>query len=233
MIDFYTWPTPNGRKPAIFFAETGLAHRVIPVDITKGEQFKPSFLALCPNNKIPVVVDPDGPDGRPLTLWESGTILEYLAEKTGRFLPAEGQARWVVKQWLMFQMAGVGPMFGQHGHFHRYAPEKIPYAIERYRREAMRLYDVMNARLKEVEYLGGDYSIADMATYPWAVTYERRGMSIEDYPQVKRWLAAVGDRPAVQRGMKILAERETPVAGPISEEHRRAYFGDLQYTRRS
>ncbi|MBM3503138.1 MAG: glutathione S-transferase family protein [Alphaproteobacteria bacterium] len=232
MIDFYTWPTPNGRKPAIFFAETALAHRVIAIDITKGEQFHSTFLKINPNHKIPAIVDPAGPEGRPLVLFESGTILEYLAEKTGRFLPRGGAARWIVKQWLMFQMAGVGPMFGQHGHFHRYAPEKIPYAIERYRRETLRLYDVMNARLKDAEFLGGDYSIADMATYPWAVTYERRGMSLDDFPHVKRWIGAMAARPAVAQGMSILADREAP-PGPITAEHRAAYFGDLQYQRRS
>lgn len=232
MIDLYYWPTPNGKKVSIMMEETGLPHKLIPLDITKGEQFEPEFLKISPNNKIPAIVDHEGPNNEPLPLFESGTILEYLAGKSGKLMPKNARGMWVTRQWVMFQMGNFGPMWGQHGHFTHYAPEKVPYAIERYTKEALRLLDVVNYRLKEVEYLAGDeYTIADIATYPWAVTYERRDIDIGEYPHVERWLKAVGDREAVQRGMDWLSDsdkRDNP-----SKEHLETYFGGKQYERRS
>ena len=232
MLDLYTWPTPNGRKIHMMVEELGIPYTVKPVNITKGEQFDPAFLAINPNHKIPAAIDWKGPGGKPIVLFESATILEYLAEKHGQFLPQEARARWTVKQWLYFQMGGVGPMFGQQGHFNRYAPEPIPYAQNRYDNEVKRLYDVMNRRLGDVPYLGGDYSIADMATYPWAMGWETRKVDMADFPNVQRWLAAIAARPATTRAWAILNDNVTK-PGPISEEHRRAYFGDMQYQKRS
>ena len=232
MIDLYYWPTPNGRKVSIMMEETGLPHKLIALDITKGEQFEPDFLKISPNNKIPVIVDNEGPNNQPLTLFESGTILEYLAGKSGKLMPKSAREMWITRQWVMFQMANFGPMWGQHGHFTHYAPEKVPYAIDRYTKEALRLLDVVNHRLKEVAYLASDeYTIADVALYPWAITWERRGIDISDYPEVERWLDAVGSRDAVQRGMTWLSDsdkRDTP-----SKEHLESYFGNKQYERRS
>jgi len=207
MIDLYTWTTPNGRKISIMLEETGVPYRVIPVNLGKGQQFTPEFTALNPNQRIPVIVDHDA-EGGPLTVIESGAILVYLGEKTGRFLPRDVHPRSQVIQWLMFQMGGIGPMLGQAGHFANQAPEKIPYAIQRYINESVRLIGVLNTRLAAHEFLGGEYSIADMATYPWviagwsvfkAMMPERVG----DYGNVQRWLDAVGARPAVQRGMQV------------------------------
>ncbi len=203
MIDLYTWSTPNGRKISIMLEECGLPYRVHPVDITKGEQHRPEFVAISPNAKIPAIVDGEGPDGKPMALFESGAILIYLAEKTGRFLSGEARTRYVTLQWLMFQMGGVGPMFGQAHHFLRFAPEPVPYAIERYGKEARRLYGVLDARLKDVPYLPGEYSIADMATYPWVARHEWQGIDLGDFPQVKAWFERVGGRPAVQKGMGV------------------------------
>jgi GST-like protein len=204
MIDLYTWTTPNGRKVSIMLEELGLPYRVHKIDIGKGEQFKPEFVAINPNSKIPAIVDPEGPGGKTLPLFESGAILIYLAEKAGRFLPADARERNVTLQWLMFQMGGVGPMFGQAHHFMRFAKEKIPYAIERYGKEAARLYGVMDGRLKEAAYLAGEsYTIADIATFPWAARHEWHGVSLNDFPAVKRWYDAIGQRPAVQRGMAV------------------------------
>jgi len=232
MIDLYYWPTPNGRKVSIMMEETGLPHKLIPLDITKGEQFEPDFLKISPNNKIPAIVDSEGPNNQPLTLFESGTILEYLAGKSGKLMPRSAREMWITRQWVMFQMANFGPMWGQHGHFTHYAPEKVPYAIERYTREALRLLDVVNFRLKESEYMAGeDYTIADIALYPWAVTWERRDIDIAEYPHVERWLNAVGEREAVRRGMTWLADsdkRDNP-----TKEHLESYFGNKQYERRS
>lgn len=231
MIDVYFWPTPNGRKVSIMFEETGLAHTLKPLDITRGEQFALDFLAISPNNRIPAIVDSDGPDGEPLALFESGVILEYLAHKSGMFMPKDERGQWITKQWLMFQMGNVGPMWGQQGHFVIYAPENVPYAIDRYTKEILRLLDVMNLRLRDAEFLAGDYTIADIATYPWIATYERREVSIEEFPHVKRWLDAIAARPGVQRGMAWLDDKERR-AKP-DKEHLAAYFGDQQYQRRS
>lgn len=203
MIDLYTWDTPNGRKVSIMLEESELPYEVHPVDIDKGEQFRPEFLAISPNNKIPAIVDRDGPDGKPYNLFESGAILMYLAEKTGKLLPTEMRARYDVIKWLMFQMGGIGPVFGQTHHFLRSAPEKIPYAIERFKKEVARLYGVMDRRLAGQEFLAGDYSIADIATYPWVARHERHQTRLEDFPHVKRWFDSIGARPAVQRGMAV------------------------------
>ena len=203
MIDLYTWSTPNGRKVSIMLEEVGLPYRVHAVDITKGEQHKPEFVAISPNAKIPAIVDPDGPDGQPIILFESGAILIYLAEKTGRFYSSDPRTRYVILQWLMFQMGGVGPMFGQAHHFMKFAPEPVPYAIERYGKETRRLYGVLDARLKEVPYLAGDYSIADIATYPWAARCEWHCVELADFPHVKAWFERIGARPAVQKGMVV------------------------------
>ncbi|MBF0269149.1 MAG: glutathione S-transferase N-terminal domain-containing protein [Alphaproteobacteria bacterium] len=203
MIDFYSWATPNGRKISIALEEMGLAYRLHKVDITKGEQFTPGFLALNPNNKIPVIQDQDGPDGQPITVFESGAILIYLAEKTGQFLPQDRRGRTLTLQWLMFQMGGLGPMLGQTHHFLHFAPEKVPYGIERYKGETKRLYGVLNRRLGEAAFMAGDYSIADMAAYPWIAVHPRQEIDIGDFPNVARWLAELSARPAVQRGMAV------------------------------
>jgi GST-like protein len=203
MIDLYTWTTPNGRKASIMLEEVDLPYRVHPINIGKGEQFAPSFVAISPNSKIPAIVDAEGPGGREIAMFESGAILIYLAEKTGMLLPTEPVRRLEALQWLMFQMGGVGPMFGQAHHFLRAAPEPVPYAIERYTKEAARLYGVLNARLAEREYLAGEYSIADIATYPWVARHEWHKVDLADHPNVARWYAAIGARPAVQRGMAV------------------------------
>lgn len=207
MIDVYTWPTPNGHKVHIMLEECGLPYRVHPINIGKGDQFKPEFLAISPNNKIPAIVDGEGPDGKPISLFESGAILVYLAEKTGRFLPATARERYAVLQWLMFQMGGVGPMLGQAHHFRVFAHDRIPYAIDRYTSEAKRLYGVIDRRLAEVPYLAGEtYSIADIATFPWLRSWEKQGISWADYPHAKRWFDAMAARPAVQAGVSVLAQ---------------------------
>lgn len=204
MITLYTWSTPNGYKASIALEELGLDYTVRPIDITRGEQLAPDFLALNPNHKIPVIVDDDGPGGRPITLIESGAILIYLAEKTGRLLPADPRARLEALQWLMFQMGGVGPMLGQAHHFLRFAPDVIPYAIERYSKEAGRIYGVLETRLAGREWLAGDdYSIADIATWPWIARHEWQGIDLARFPAVKRWFDAIAARPAVQRGRKV------------------------------
>ena len=203
-IDLYTWGTPNGRKISVMLEECGLPYNVHKIDIGKGDQFTPEFVAINPNSKIPAIVDPDGPGGRPLPLFESGAILIYLADKTGKFLPTDARQKYIVMEWLMFQMGGVGPMFGQAHHFMRFAPEKIPYGIERYGKETRRLYAVMDRRLGEAAYLaGGEYSIADIATYPWVSRYEYHQVNLADFPNVKRWFDGIGARPAVQRGMAV------------------------------
>ncbi|HMM55568.1 MAG TPA: glutathione S-transferase N-terminal domain-containing protein [Candidatus Desulfobacillus sp.] len=203
MIELYTWGTPNGRKVSIMLEECGLAYRVRKIDIMQGEQFTPAYLALNPNGKIPSIVDPDGPDGKPISLMESGAILIYLAGKTGRFLPAATRGKYEALQWLMFQMGGVGPTFGQAHHFLRFAPERIDYAISRYTRETARLYGVLDARLGQAAYLAGEYSIADMATYPWVARHDWQEIDLADYPNVRRWFKAIASRPAVQRGMAV------------------------------
>ncbi|NNM64385.1 MAG: glutathione S-transferase family protein [Burkholderiales bacterium] len=230
MIDLYSWPTPNGHKVHILLEELGLPYRVHGVNIGTGEQFKPEFLRISPNNKIPALVDPDGPGGTPITLFESGAMLIYLAEKTGRFLPASGTARYTTLQWLMWQMGGLGPMLGQAHHFRIYAPEKIDYAVGRYTNEAKRLYSVMDARLASCTYLAGDdYTIADMAAFPWCRSASNQGVDWADYPHAKRWFDAIAARPAVQRGVAVLAEQRKPL---LDEQARQNLFGAAQYQRR-
>ena len=203
MIDLYTWTTPNGRKVSIMLEELQLPYRVHTVNIGQNEQFRPEYLKINPNGKIPSIVDPDGPDGKPIALMESGAILIYLAGKTGKLLPAAVRDRYVALQWLMFQMGGVGPMFGQVHHFLRAAKEQVPYAIERYSNETRRLYGVLNERLKGHDYLAGEYSVADIATYPWVARHEWHRTDLGDFPHVQRWFGAISARPAVQRGMNV------------------------------
>jgi len=203
MIELYTWGTPNGRKVSVMLEECALAYNVHKINIGKDEQFAPEFLKLNPNGKIPAIVDSDGPDGKPISLMESGAILLYLASKTGQLLPADARSRWAVTEWLMFQMASVGPMFGQCHHFLRAAKEQIPYGIERYTREKDRLYGVPDKRLGEQAFLAGDYSIADIATYPWVSRHEWHKTDLAQYPNVKRWFDQISARPAVQRGMLV------------------------------
>jgi len=231
VIDVYTWPTPNGHKVHIMLEECGLPYAVHAVDIGAGDQFKPEFLAISPNNKMPAIVDSDGPDGKPISLFESGAILLYLAGKTGRFLPADVRGRYVALQWLMFQMGSIGPMFGQAHHFRAYARENVEYAVNRYTNEAKRLYGVMNRRLAETPYFAGDYGIADMAIFPWTRSYERQGVDINEYSNVKRWFDVIGARPAVQRALQVLADRRKPVA-QLDEKAREMLFGATQYARR-
>ena len=203
MIDLYTWTTPNGRKISIMLEELGLPYRVHAINIGKDDQFKPDYVKINPNSKIPSIVDPDGPDGKPISMMESGAILVYLADKTGKLLAKSGRPRYDALQWLMFQMGGVGPMFGQVHHFLRAAKEPVPYAIERYGKETKRLYGVLDDRLKDSSYLAGDYSIADIATYPWVARHEWHKTDLSDFPHVKRWYDAISARPAVQKGMNI------------------------------
>jgi GST-like protein len=229
-IDVHSWPTPNGHKVHIMLEECGLPYRAIPVNIGAGEQFRPAFLEISPNNKIPAIVDPDGPDGKPISLFESGAILVYLASKTGRFLPASDRAKFEVLQWLMFQMGGVGPMLGQAHHFRMYAPEKIAYAIDRYTNEARRLYGVIDKRLGKSEWLGGaEYSIADIATFPWLRSWQNQGVVLDEYPHLKRWFETMEARPAVQRGVKVLADLRKPIT---DDKAREVLFGSTQYQRR-
>jgi GSH-dependent disulfide-bond oxidoreductase len=206
VIDLYTWTTPNGRKVSIMLEELGLQYRVHPVNIGQNEQFRPEYVAINPNSKIPTLVDSDGPEGDPISLMESGAILIYLAEKSARFLPAAPRGRYVALQWLMFQMGGVGPIYGQVHHFLRAAKEQVPYAIERYKKETARLYGVLDARLKEHRYLADEYSIADIATYPWVARHEWHQTRLEDFPHVKRWFDEISARPAVSAGMKVPAQ---------------------------
>jgi len=206
-IALYYWPTPNGWKVSILLEELGLPYTVHPVNILAGDQFEADYRAINPNSKMPSIVDPDGPGGEPYPVFESGAILLYLAEKTGRFLPAEPRERYRAIQWLMFQMGGVGPMLGQAHHFRQYAPESIPYAIERYTQEAARLYGVLEEQLALQAYVAGEYSIADMAIFPWIVPYNKQGQDLADYPHLKRWFEAIQARPAVQRGLDLLADR--------------------------
>ena len=203
LIDLYTWSTPNGRKVSIMLEELALPYKAHAVDIGKGDQFQPDFVAVSPNSKIPAIVDSDGPGGKPYSLFESGAILLYLADKSGRFLPAEKSGRFEVIQWLMFQMGGVGPMFGQTHHFLRAAPDPVPYAIERYSKETRRLYGVLDKHLAGRQWLGTEYSVADMATYPWVARHEWHKVELADFPNVKHWFDAISERPAVQQGMKI------------------------------
>jgi GST-like protein len=227
MIEVYSWPTPNGQKVHIMLEECGLQYRVHPVDIGAGEQFAPDFLAISPNNTIPAITDADGPDGEPISLFESGAILLYLAGKTGHLMPADVRGKYEVLQWLMFQMGGVGPMLGQAHHFRIYAPEKLPYAIERYTNEARRLYGVINRRLAHATYIGGaEYSIADIAVFPWLRSWKNQGVEMADYPHLKGWFDEVGKRPAVQRGLEVLGQARRPLT---DEKARENLFGSAQY----
>jgi GSH-dependent disulfide-bond oxidoreductase len=230
MIDLYYWPTPNGHKITIFLEEAGLEYKIVPVNIRKGEQFAPDFLKINPNNRMPAIVDHEGPGGKPFSLFESGAILLYLAEKTGKFMPVEMRARYTVIQWLMFQMAGVGPMMGQAGHFRMAAPEKIPYAIERYVNESRRLFNVIEKQLGQTAaFLAGDYSIADMATYPWVVGIKREPEQLESRPNIRRWLEQIGERPAVKRGVAVMADLPQQ---PLDDEARSILYGSKQFERR-
>ena len=229
-IQVHTWPTPNGHKVHIMLEECALPYEAHAVDIGKGEQFAPEFLAISPNNKIPAITDPEGPDGRPISLFESGAILLYLAEKTGRLMPRDARARCDVLQWLMFQMGGVGPMLGQAHHFRLYAPEQLPYAIERYTNEARRLYGVIDRQLARHAFIAGaDYSIADIAIFPWLRSWQNQGVVLEEYTHVKAWFDALAARPAVQRGVAVLAERRKPLTG---DREREVLFGRTQYEKR-
>ena len=229
MINLYSWATPNGHKVHIMLEECGLAYRAIPVNIGSGEQFSPAFLTISPNNKIPALTDPDGPDGQPISLFESGAILLYLAAKTGRWLPEDLRERWEVLQWLMFQMGGLGPMLGQAHHFRIYAPEKLPYAVERYTNEARRLYGVLDKRLAKSRYIGcGEYSVADIAVFPWLRSWKNQGIDWADYPHLKGWFDEIAGRPAVQRGVEVLADLRKPLT---DEASRGVLFGSEQYKR--
>jgi GST-like protein len=211
--------------------EIGLPYNVHPIDIGAGDQFKPEFLKISPNNKMPAIVDPDGPDGQPISIFESGAILMYLAEKTGRFWPADMRRRYKVIEWLMFQMGGFGPLLGQAHHFRVYAPETIQYAVDRYTNEAGRLYRVLDTRLGEAEYLAGEeYSIADIACFPWSRSIERQGHKLDDFPNVKRWFEAIDARPAVQKGLELLKDKRQD--GPISQQAHEMMFGSSQYQAR-
>jgi GST-like protein len=227
MIDLYYWTTPNGHKVTMFLEETGLEYKIHPINIGKGEQFAPDFLRVSPNNRIPAIVDnaPQG-GGAPISVFESGAILLYLAEKTGRFIPTDIRGRVEVLQWLFWQMGGLGPMAGQNHHFGTYAPEKIPYAVERYQKETNRLYGVLNKRLADRAFMAGDhYTIADMASYPWIVPYERQGQKLEDFPNVKRWFEAIRARPATVRAYEI-TQTVNPQAGkPMGEAEKKVMFG--------
>lgn len=224
MIDLYYWTTPNGHKVTMFLEEAGLPYRIHPVNISKGEQFAPDFLAIAPNNRIPAIVDNDPKGGgAPVSLFESGAILLYLAEKTGKFIPTDLRGRAEALQWLFWQMGGLGPMAGQNHHFSQYAPEKIPYAIERYVKETNRLYGVLNKRLADREFIVGDYSIADMAAYPWVVPHERQGQKLEDFPHLKRWFEAIKARPATLRAYAKAAEINSQPT--VSEEAKKILFG--------
>ena len=230
MIELYSWPTPNGHKVHIMLEETGLPYTVHAVDIGAGAQFDKAFLAISPNNRIPAIVDTESADGKPISVFESGAILLYLAEKTGKFLPRDQRGRYEVMQWLMFQMGGIGPMLGQVHHFRAYAPEPIPYAIDRYTKEAGRLYGVVDRRLADRPFIAGDYSIADMAIFPWLRSWERQGVNIADYPNLKRWFDSIAARPAVERGVKVLSDLSR--SGPMDEKQREILFGATQYAKR-
>ncbi len=225
MIDLYYWTTPNGHKITIFLEEAGLPYKIHPINIGKGEQFQPDFLKISPNNRIPAIVDQKPADGgAAISVFESGAILLYLAEKSGKFIPSDIRGRTTVTEWLFWQMGGLGPMLGQNHHFSAYAPEKIPYAIDRYVKETNRLYGVLNKQLANHEYMAGEYSIADMASYPWIVPYERQGQKLEDFPHLKRWFHTMAARPAVVRAYERVKEVQA-VPAPMSDEDKKVLFG--------
>ena len=234
MIDLYFWMTPNGYKVTIMLEELGWKYNVIPVNIGKGDQFKPDFLKISPNNRMPALVDDDGPGGKPISVFESGAMLMYLAEKAGfQFMPQDMRRRYDVIQWLMFQMASVGPMLGQAHHFRRYAPEKIEYAVDRYTNEARRIYGVIDKRAGEAPYLAGEYSIADMATYPWLRTHNWQGQDLNDFPNLKRWYDSIEARPAVQRGLAVMKDEvERARDQPPDKSSWDILFGKKQFERR-
>ncbi|MDI1443799.1 glutathione S-transferase N-terminal domain-containing protein [Polyangium sp. 6x1] len=231
MIDLHYWPTPNGRKVSIMLEEVGLPYRVVPVNIGRGEQFKPEFLAISPNNRMPAIVDhdPEG-GGAPISVFESGAILVYLAEKTGRFMPKDARGRAETLQWLFWQMGGLGPMAGQAHHFRVYAPEKLEYAIDRYTKEVNRLYGVMDKRLSDRDYLAGDYSIADMAAWPWIVPWKAQGQNLDDFPHLKRWFDAIEARPAVERGRAVGRELVQNQSPTMDDEAKKVLFGQTAAT---
>jgi GST-like protein len=222
-IELHYWPTPNGHKITIFLEETGVPYVVRYVNIGRGEQFEPSFLKIAPNNRMPAIVDPEGPDGKPISVFESGAILQYLGRKFGRFYPADERRRTEVDQWLFWQMGGLGPMAGQAHHFRQYAPEKVPYAIERYTNEVNRLYGVMDRRLADRDFLAGDYSIADMASFPWTRSYRNQGQDLDDFPNLKRWFDAIAARPAVVRAVEVGQEHRRNLAD--DKEAQKMLFG--------
>jgi GST-like protein len=225
MIDLHYWTTPNGHKITMFLEEAGLPYRIFPVNIGKGDQFKPEFLAISPNNRIPAIVDNEPADGgEPVSVFESGAILLYLADKTGKLISSDPRRRVMTLEWLFWQMGGLGPMAGQNHHFAIYAPEKLPYAIKRYVDETNRLYGVLNKQLGKYEFIAGDYSIADIAAYPWIVPYERQGQTLDDFPNVKRWFHAIKERPATIRAYARAAEIN-PKQGPMTEEDKKVLFG--------
>lgn len=229
-IELYSWATPNGHKVHIMLEELGLAYNVHPINIGTGDQFDPEFLKISPNNKMPAIVDPEGPDGEPISVFESGAILIYLANKHGRFFPENPRDRYAVLQWLMWQMGGLGPFLGQAHHFRSYAPERIEYAYNRYTNEAKRLYGVLDKRLAEARYLAGDdYSIADIAAWPWTRYPDRQGVERDDYPNFKRWFDEIAERPAVQRGVEVLTELRSD---GFDDKAREVLFGATQYARR-
>ena len=231
MIDLYTWPTPNGHKVHIMLEELELPYNVIPINIGKGDQFDPEFLKISPNNKMPAMVDPDSPDGKPIAIFESAAILLYLAEKSGQLMPQDMRGRYAVMQWLMFQMGSVGPMLGQAHHFRGYAQDNLQYAVDRYTNEAGRIYNVIDNRLKESTWIASDdYTIADIAIFPWLRSYERQGQDLNEFPQLKKWFGAIEARPAVVRGVAVLAEARRQ--GELSDEERENLFGGAQYVRR-
>jgi GST-like protein len=236
MIDVYFWPTPNGYKVTWMLEEVGLKYNVVPVNIGAGDQFKPDFLKISPNNRMPAIVDPDGPDGKPIAIFESGAILMYLAEKTGKLMPADTRGKYNVIQWLMFQMASVGPMLGQAHHFRRYAPEKIEYAIDRYTNEARRIYNVIDKRLGQAKYIAGDFSIADIAIYPWLVPHNMQGQNLDDTPHLKKWFEELRERPATKLGFAAMADvvermRQAAQQRPDKESWNNL-FGNKQFEKR-
>jgi GST-like protein len=239
MIDVYFWPTPNGYKVTVMLEELGLKYNLVPVNIGRGDQFQPEFLKISPNNRMPAIIDPEGPGGKPFAIFESGAILMYLAEKYGKLMPAETRRKYEVIEWLMFQMASVGPMLGQAHHFRLYAPEKLQYAVDRYTNEARRIYHVIDKRLGEVAYLAGEYSIADIAVYPWLAPHNMQGQNLDDTPNLKRWFDEIRSRPAVQRGFAVMADevakmREAAAARqrPHDQESWNNLFGSKQFEKR-
>jgi GST-like protein len=238
MIELHYWPTPNGHKVTLLLeelAELGrpLAYRIVPVDIGKGAQFAPAFLAISPNNKMPVIIDPDGPGGRPISVFESGAILQYLGRKTGKLYPADERRRVEVEQWLFWQVGGLGPMAGQAHHFRNYAPEKIPYGIDRYTKEVNRLYGVLDARLEDSDYVADKYSIADIAIYPWARVWKNQGQDIAQFPNVAAWLERIGARKAVQRGLALGKAEAARTNLATDKEAQKVLFGQMARPRKA